>query len=141
MDEILVKSLIDAAFEAREKAYAPYSGMSVGAALLSREGKIFSGCNLENAAFGPTICAERAAVAQAVSAGCREFTAIAVCGGPTKKDGAQIGFFYPCGICRQVLAEFCPEDFPVIIARSEEDYREYTLAELLPHAFSPANLK
>lgn len=141
MDENTIKNLIDVAFSARKKAYAPYSGVSVGAALLGRNGEVFSGCNMENAAFSPTMCAERAAVAQAVSAGCRDFTALAVCGGPTDKDCGEIGLFYPCGVCRQVLAEFCPADFPIFVAASREDYRKHTLAELLPHAFSPADLR
>lgn len=141
MDERTIKNLIDAAFTARERAYAPYSGISVGAALLDREGRIFSGCNIENAAFSPTICAERSAIAQAVSSGSRDFTAIAVCGGPAKPGQEKIDYAYPCGVCRQVLAEFCPGDFPVYIAVSRDDYREYTLDDLLPHAFSSENLR
>ena len=124
--------LIEKAKAAMEKAYAPYSGYKVGAALQCSDGSIFVGCNIENAAFSPTICAERAAFAAAVSAGKREFTAIAVCGG---KDGKIQGAFPPCGVCRQVMREFCSDDFKVYLI-AENGYEETTLGQLLPNSFS-----
>ena len=114
-------------------AYAPYSGFQVGAALLAKDGKVYTGCNIEYAAYGPTNCAERTAVFKAVSEGCREFTAIAVCGG---KDGVITGAFPPCGVCRQVLREFCGEDFTVYVVTGEDSFTAYTLAQLLPHSFN-----
>ena len=127
------EELIARAKEAMTLAYAPYSGFKVGAALLSNDGRVFTGCNIENAAYGPTNCAERTAVFKAVSEGCREFTAIAVCGG---RDGVITGAFPPCGVCRQVLREFCGEDFAVYVAGAEGKYDAYTLAQLLPHSFN-----
>lgn len=128
------KNLIEAAIKAKENAYVPYSGFRVGAALLTSDGRIFTGCNVENAAYSPSVCAERTAVVKAVSAGCREFTAIAV-------TGDHGGYLSPCGVCRQVLAEFCSlEDFVVILADSPEDYKELRLIELLPGAFGKENL-
>lgn len=124
--------LIKRAKAAMERAYAPYSGYQVGAALLCSDGSIFEGCNIENAAFSPTICAERAAFAAAVSAGQREFTAIAVCGG---KEGKIEGVFPPCGVCRQVMKEFCGEDFKVYLI-NPDGYEETTLGALLPMSFS-----
>ena len=124
--------LIKRAKEAMGRAYAPYSGYQVGAALLCADGSIFEGCNIENAAFSPTICAERAAFAAAVSAGQREFTAIAVCGG---KDGNITGVFPPCGVCRQVMKEFCGEDFKVYLIKPD-GYEETTLGKLLPQSFA-----
>ena len=129
------KKLIKSAMEAKEYAYVPYSHFRVGAALLTVEGQIFTGCNVENAAFSPTICAERTAVVKAVSQGYREFTAIAVTG-----DNGD--YLTPCGVCRQVLAEFCDlENFVVILANDENDYKEVKLAELLPGAFDKGNLE
>lgn len=125
--------LIHVAKKAMENAYAPYSGYKVGAALLSADGRVFTGCNIENASFSPTICAERTAFAKAVSEGCRDFTAIAVCGG---KDGVITGLFPPCGVCRQVMREFCREDFTVYLADREGAYQTRTLAQLLPDSFS-----
>ncbi len=124
--------LIERAKAAMERAYAPYSGYQVGAALLCSDGRIFEGCNIENSAFSPTICAERAAFAAAVSAGQREFAAIAVCGG---KDGNITGIFPPCGVCRQVMKEFCGEDFKVYLI-NPDGYEETTLGQLLPMSFS-----
>ena len=124
--------LIEKAKQAMERAYAPYSGYKVGAALLCKDGTVFTGCNIENASFSPTICAERAAFAKAVSEGCREFAAIAVCGG---KDGVITGLFPPCGVCRQVMREFCSQDFPVYLVK-ENGYEKRTLAQLLPDSFS-----
>ena len=130
------KALITAAAGARELAYAPYSNFCVGAALLARDGRIFTGCNVENAAYSPTNCAERTAVFKAVSEGVREFAAIAVVGG---KRGELSPLCAPCGVCRQVLAEFCPPDFPVILG-TPEDFRVYALNEILPLAFTAVEL-
>ncbi|MBQ9064072.1 MAG: cytidine deaminase [Blautia sp.] len=133
------KKLIRKAFEAREKAYVPYSGFRVGAALLTSDGEIYGGCNIENASYGATNCAERTAFFRALYDGKRDFEAIAITGG--KKDGPDREA-WPCGICRQVMAEFCDMDrFEVIIAVSEEDYIVCKLREILPHAFSPESLK
>ena len=126
-----MQKLINAALQARKNSYSPYSGYSVGAAVLTTDGKIFNGCNIENASYGATMCAERTAIFTAVAAGYKNFTAIAIVGG---KNG-EADMPYPCGICRQVLSEFCDKNFKVIIARSEIDYEEYTLGELLPHSF------
>ncbi|MCQ2477147.1 MAG: cytidine deaminase [Clostridia bacterium] len=131
------KELIFLAFEAMEKAYAPYSGYKVGAALLTENGKVYTGCNIENAAYGPTNCAERTAFFKAVSEGERHFTAIAVVGG---KDGKPHDYFYPCGVCRQVMAEFCGKDFEIITAVSQDDYVSVTLESLLPYGFGPDKL-
>ena len=127
------ETLIQYAAEAMARAYAPYSGYKVGAALLCADGAVYQGCNIENSAFSPTICAERTAFAKAVSEGQREFTAIAVCGG---KDGVITGLFPPCGVCRQVMREFCPEDFVIYIAGADGSYETRTLAQLLPDSFS-----
>ena len=127
------ETLIDQAKKAMTYAYAPYSGYHVGAALLTKDGRVYTGCNVENAAYGPTNCAERTAVFKAVSEGCRKFEAIAVCGG---KDGVITGAFPPCGICRQVLREFCGEDFLVYVVGAGGAYSTYTLAQLLPHSFN-----
>ncbi len=128
--------LVALAREAMERAYAPYSSHSVGAALLCADGNVFVGCNVENAAFSPSCCAERVAVYNAVSAGIRDFTAIAVVGG---KNGVTVSPCPPCGVCRQVLREFCdPESFLVLLGYDGEDgmdYDEYTLADLLPKSF------
>ena len=123
--------LIQEAKAAMEKAYAPYSGYKVGAALLCADGAVYTGCNIENSAFSPTICAERTAFAKAVSEGRRAFTAIAICGG---KDGVITGAFPPCGVCRQVMAEFCKADFAVYLI-TEKGYEKRTLAQLLPESF------
>ena len=127
------EELIALAKEAMTRAYAPYSGFKVGAALLCKDGSVFQGCNIENAAFSPTVCAERTAIFKAVSEGKREFAAIAVCGG---KDGVITGLFPPCGVCRQVMAEFCGADFPVYLADANGVWEKKTLAELLPLSFS-----
>lgn len=128
------KELCAAALEARKNAYVPYSGYSVGAALETKSGKVYVGCNIENAAYGPTVCAERVAVFKAVSEGEREFRAIAVCGGKEEVRGA----FPPCGVCRQVLAEFCSPDFPILLITGSDSYEKKTLSELLPNAFYPS---
>ena len=125
--------LIKMAEAAMAHAYAPYSGYKVGAALLCADGTVYQGCNIENAAYGPTVCAERTAFFKAVYDGHRNFTAIAVCGG---KDGNITGYFPPCGVCRQVMGEFCGEDFTIYIAGAGGQYRTRTLAQLLPDSFS-----
>lgn len=132
------KELIAAALRAREASYSPYSGYQVGAALLTQEGSVYTGCNIENAAYTPTNCAERTAFFKAVSEGKRRFAAIAVAGSPK---GEVTQFAWPCGVCRQVMMEFCdPESFVVIAAKSEAEYRKKLLKELLPEGFGPENL-
>ena len=125
------KELILKAVEAMDNAYAPYSGFKVGAALLSEDGRVFSGCNIENAAYPAGLCAERAAIAGAVSAGVRNFVKIAIVGG---KNGEIIDYCPPCGICRQVLSEFCGEDFEILLYNGKT-VKSYRLSELLPHGF------
>ena len=127
------EKLMELAVQAMERAYAPYSGFKVGAALLCADGSVYQGCNIENAAYGPTNCAERTAFFKAVYDGHRDFTAIAVCGG---KNGEITGHFPPCGVCRQVMREFCQDDFIVYMAGPEGQYQQQTLAQLLPHSFS-----
>ena len=112
------KELICKALEAMKSSYSPYSGFAVGAALLAKSGKVYTGCNIENAAFGPTVCAERTAFFKAVSEGEREFEKIAVAGG---KNGKVTDYAFPCGVCRQVMAEFCKKDFEIITAKSESE--------------------
>lgn len=133
------QELVKAALEARDFSYAPYSGFQVGAALLAESGKVYTGCNIENAAFSPTNCAERTAFFKAVSEGEREFLCIAIVGGK-RSEGAK-EFCAPCGVCRQVMAEFCvPERFRIILGNENLEYKEYTLAELLPQGFGKGNL-
>lgn len=140
LDEKTIQELITAAIEARKKSYSPYSHYQVGAALLSGDGQIIKGCNIENAAYTPTNCAERTAFFKAVSDGIRDFQAIAIVGSPEGDELTQ--YAYPCGVCRQVMMEFCrPSEFQIIVAKSEEDYRVMTLQELLPEGFGPDNLK
>lgn len=127
--------LIERAFEARKKAYCPYSQFAVGAALLSGDGQVFCGCNVENAAAGSN-CAERTAIYKAVSEGERQFQAIAIVGGHKHKQAGGLELCYPCGVCRQVMSEFCGQDFSVIVAKDKAEYKIYTLKELLPYAFS-----
>ena len=124
--------LVDRALDARRNAYAPYSGFQVGAALLCADGQVFAGCNVENAAFSPTLCAERVAFGAAAAAGCRAFTAIAVAGGP---EDAPCRPCFPCGVCRQVMREFCRDDFMIYLLDGEQ-ITGYRLDELLPHSFS-----
>ncbi len=126
------EDLIKAAEQARNSSYAPYSHYRVGAALLTKSGKLYIGCNIENAAYTPTICAERTAFFKAVSEGEREFAKIAIVGG---KEGETSGTCTPCGVCRQVMAEFCPKDFIIVLGNSE-GFIEYTLAQMLPYSFS-----
>ena len=128
------KALIKEAIEAKEMAYAPYSKFRVGAALLTKSGKVYRGCNIENVAFTPTNCAERTAFFKAVSEGEREFEAIVVTGDADD-------YLYPCGVCRQVMVEFCDlEEFKVIVANTEEDYKIFSLGELMPGAFNAEEL-
>ena len=126
------EKLCELAKEAMQRAYAPYSGFKVGAALLCKDGTVYQGCNIENAAYGPTNCGERTAFFKAIYDGQREFEAIAVCGG---KDGVITGSFPPCGVCRQVMREFCEEDFKVYMI-TPDGYESRTLADLLPDSFS-----
>ncbi len=126
------QELIKAATEAMSRAYAPYSHFHVGAALLDRNGRIWQGCNIENAAYPATLCAERSAIAAAVGSGVREFTAIAIVGG---RNGVIDGICTPCGICRQVLSEFCAADLPVFLGHADGITR-LTLGELLPYSFT-----
>ena len=125
------KELINKAYEAMQRSYSPYSGFKVGAALLTSGGEIYTGCNIENSAYSPTCCAERTAFFKAVSVGKRDFKAIAVLGG---KNGEVTDYCYPCGVCRQVMAEFCDRDFEIITA-CPEGIKSYSLKELLPEAF------
>lgn len=127
------EKLIQAVLKARKNAYAPYSHYQVGAALLTEDGEIVTGSNVENASYGAACCAERTAVFKAVSEGKRRFQRIAIAGGLEGEEPAD--YAYPCGICRQVLNEFGGKDFTVIVAKSIADYREYSLQELLPHGF------
>ena len=127
------EQLIELAKDAMTRSYSPYSGFKVGAALLCADGTVYQGCNIENAAFSPTVCAERTAIFKAVSEGKRDFAAIAVCGG---KDAVITGCFPPCGVCRQVMAEFCTGDFPLYLAGPDGTWQVKTLADLLPLSFS-----
>ncbi len=139
MENEQIVSLIQAAAKAREFSYSPYSEYMVGAALLTAEGEIFTGCNIENAAYGPSNCAERTALFKAVSEGKKSYRAIAIIGGKRNGNG---DFAAPCGVCRQVMAEFCNSDtFQIIVAKSISEYKIFTLKELLPEAFGLANLE
>lgn len=135
------QELIKEAFKAREASYSPYSDFQVGAALLAKDGTIFRGCNIESASFTPSCCAERTAFFKAISYETKDFTAIAIVGGP--KGTTEGGFDYcaPCGVCRQVMAEFCDLDkFEVILAKNEHDYKIYSINELLPLSFTGKDL-
>lgn len=123
-----MKYPIKEAFEAKENAYAPYSNFKVGAALLCADGTIYKGCNIENASYPVTLCAERSALASAVSEGKRDFVAIVITGGED--------YCFPCGMCRQALAEFCNKDFRVVVAKNENETKVYKLYELLPETFT-----
>ncbi len=126
--------LIKSALEARKKAYSPYSGFAVGAALLCADGTVYTGCNIENSAFTPTNCAERTAFFKAVSEGKRDFVRIAVVGG-NSDDETPAHYCPPCGVCRQVMKEFCSSDFEIIMAKSADNYKVMKLSELLPESF------
>lgn len=133
------EELIEMAIEARKLAYTPYSKFKVGAALLGKNGVVYKGCNVENASYPATNCAERTAFFSAVSEGIKEFEAIAIVGG--NEAASELEFCAPCGVCRQVMREFCnPKSFEVILARNLQDYKVYTLEELLPMSFGPENL-
>jgi cytidine deaminase len=138
MEQVMVEKLIDTAIEQLKFSYTPYSNFKVGAALLTKSGKIYTGCNIENASYTPTNCAERTAFFKAVSEGVRDFQAICIVGG---KDGKLTGYTAPCGVCRQVMMEFCdPKTFQIILAVDKERYEIYTLEELMPLGFGPLNL-
>lgn len=138
MDRNLVETLIEQAMEQLQFSYAPYSGFKVGAALLAKDGTVYGGCNIENASYTPTNCAERTAFFKAVSEGVREFDAICIVGG---KEGILTEYASPCGVCRQVMMEFCnPDTFQIILATSKEQYEIFTLRELLPLGFGSKNL-
>ena len=138
MEQVMVEKLIDTAIEQLKFSYTPYSNFKVGAALLTKSGKIYTGCNIENASYTPTNCAERTAFFKAVSQGVRDFQAICIVGG---KDGKLTEYTAPCGVCRQVMMEFCnPKTFQIILAVDKERYEIYTLEELMPLGFGPLNL-
>ena len=138
MEKKVAEEMIELAIGQLQYSYTPYSGFKVGAALLTKDGKFYTGCNIENAAFTPTNCAERTAFFKAVSEGEREFRAICIVGG---KDGVLTEYAAPCGGCRQVMMEFCdPETFQIILATGKEQYEIFTLKELLPQGFGPTNL-
>ena len=131
--------LVRLALEARQKAYTPYSHFKVGAALLTKEGKVYQGCNIENAAYTPSNCAERTAFFKAVSEGDYNFAAIAIVGGA--EDAEELELCAPCGVCRQVMMEFCDyNEFEIILAKNPEEYKVMSLEDLLPMGFGPANL-
>ena len=138
MEQVMIGKLIDTAIEQLKFSYTPYSNFKVGAALLTKSGKIYTGCNIENASYTPTNCAERTAFFKAVSEGVRDFQAICIVGG---KDGNLTEYTAPCGVCRQVMMEFCnPKTFQIILAVDKERYEIYTLEELMPLGFGPVNL-
>ena len=138
MEKAMIEKLIDTAIKQLDFSYTPYSGFKVGAALLTNKGEIYTGCNIENASYTPTNCAERTAIFKAVSEGVRDFQAICIVGG---KDGVLTEYAAPCGVCRQVMMEFCdPETFQIILAVDKEKYDIFTLNELLPLGFGPSNL-
>ena len=139
MDKKLVEEMIRMAKNQMKYSYAPYSGFKVGAVLLTDDGEFYTGCNIENAAYTPTICAERNAFFRAVGEGHRKFRAICIVGG---KDGAMTGYTAPCGVCRQVMMEFCdPDMFNIILTAGDGSYKIYTLKELLPLGFGPDDLR
>ena len=135
--------LVEEALEARKMAYTPYSHYKVGAALLTKEGKVYRGCNIENASFTPTNCAERTAIFKAVSEGDYDYEAIAIAGGFENQD--ELGLCTPCGVCRQVIREFCKDDFKIILLNGKVDgknhYEVYKLSEIFPLSFGPKDMK
>lgn len=133
------EDLIKKAHQMRKYSYCPYSNFAVGAALLTDSGEVFTGCNIENASYPASCCAERTAIFKAVSSGQTNFKAIAIVGG--KKGELPTDFAYPCGVCRQVMSEFCDENFEIIVATSETNYKTFTLGELLPQSFGKKSLK
>lgn len=138
MNREIIEEMIELAVKQLKYAYAPYSGFCVGAVLRTKSGRYYTGCNIENAAYTPTNCAERTAFFKAISEGERAFEAICIVGG---KQGELTAYTAPCGVCRQVMMEFCnPEDFRIILVMGKEDYKIYTLKELLPLGFGVDNL-
>lgn len=133
-----MEELIKRALEARKMSYSPYSGYAVGAAVMDSDGNIYTGCNIENASYPATVCAERTAIFKAVSEGAHKFTMIAIAGGRTEYPE---DYAFPCGVCRQVMSEFCSGDFMVIAARSIDDYKCLRLKELLPYSFGSGSLQ
>ena len=139
MTETKIQEQIETAAAQLAFSYTPYSHFKVGAALLAKNGRVYTGCNIENAAYTPTNCAERTAIFKAVSEGVREFEAICIVGGP---EGRIVDYTPPCGVCRQVMMEFCqPEEFQIILAKGKDDYRIYKLKDLMPQGFGPGNLE
>ena len=138
MEQKQIQELIEKAIGMMDYSYVPYSHFHVGAALLAKNGKVYGGCNIENAGYTPSNCAERTAFFKAVSEGERDFTAIALCGG---LKGVVKDYCAPCGVCRQVMREFCKPDFKIILVKSEEEWKVYTLSQLLPEGFGPENLR
>ena len=138
MNENEIKSLVRRALDMRLFSYTPYSHFKVGAALLAKNGEVYTGCNIENASFTPTNCAERTAFFKAVSEGVKEFKAIAIVGG--EEGATELDYCPPCGVCRQVMSEFCDDEFIIIVGKSEDDYKVYTLPEMLPERFGPKDL-
>jgi len=126
--------LIKKAYEAKEMAYAPYSGFLVGASILCKDGSVYTGCNVENASYGATLCAERVAITKAISEGKHDFTAIAIV-------GSGDDYCYPCGMCRQVMAEHCTSDFKIVLPLINNETKSLTLGELLPCSFTKGNMK
>ena len=138
LEKSMISKLIETAMEQLKFSYTPYSNFKVGASLLTKNGQIYTGCNIENAAYTPTNCAERTAIFKAVSEGVREFDAICIVGG---KDGILTEYTAPCGVCRQVMMEFCdPETFQVILVNTPDDFKIFTLEELLPGAFTKQDI-
>ena len=138
MEQKQIQELIEKAIGMMDYSYVPYSHFHVGAALLAKNGKVYGGCNIENAGYTPSNCAERTAFFKAVSEGVRDFQAICIVGG---KDGKLTEYTAPCGVCRQVMMEFCnPKTFQIILAVDKEQYEIFTLKELLPLGFGPDNL-
>jgi len=134
LSEETIKMLIEKSIAMMDFSYTPYSNFTVGAALLTKQDEVYTGCNIENASFTPTNCAERTAIFKAVSEGKKEFKAIAIVGGPKKQ---LVDYCYPCGVCRQVMREFCEDDFLIILAKSKDDYKIFTLSEIYPGGFKP----
>ncbi|MFI3227610.1 MAG: cytidine deaminase [Clostridia bacterium] len=136
-----MNNLVLKAIEAQQFSYSPYSGFQVGACLLAKDGQIFTGCNIENAAYSPTNCAERTAFFKAVSQGVLDFEAIAIVGCLKDSKDEDKNYCPPCGVCLQVMAEFCdPNTFKVILVRTKDDYTEHLLRDMLPFAFTSDDL-
>ena len=136
-----VKLLIKKAFEARKYSYSPYSHYQMGAALLAENGEIYTGCNIESATYSPTNCGERTAFFKAISEGVKDFRAIAIVGGMEGTKDGEFDYAPPCGVCRQVMAEFCSyEDFDIILAKSEDEYEIFKLRQLFPLGFDKSKL-